>query len=240
MYAALECQSCYPQCHWWVNRMEVSAGGGPPCETYTSARSHDDNGPRQLRSKDHPHGIPGLTMREWAIGGKLLRFLLRCSLSWPRILEHPQYPTWLEDHTSASIWALETVRCMKQMHCVSIISYDHCTCGALGRKPTTLLLVCLPDVRHELLLKGIWGRCSHAPDDHGPLIGRQSDSSFNTAKAKKYPVGMNEVIWRGNMFRFAVQFADTEPADSLPAEVNPYLEQSFQDHCTVQPDFHGN
>ena len=40
------------------------------------------------------------------------------------------------------------------------------------------------------------------------ISGPQSDGSFNTAQAKIYQVGMNEVIGRA-MFPFAVQFSDS-------------------------------
>ena len=74
---------------WWVARIQsgqvVSAGGGgPPCETFTIARSTDDGGPRPLRSAGQPQGLPGLTQHEWAqvqIGDKLLRFLLEVLLA---------------------------------------------------------------------------------------------------------------------------------------------------------------
>ena len=127
---------------------------------------------------------------------------------------------------------------MKQMRCVSIISFDQRTCGALGRKPTTLLLVRLLEVRHRLLLKGDWGRCNHQRGHHDPLIGRQLDGSFHTAKAKIYPEGMNEILGTA-MFKFAVQFVDCASESILRPEFVPCLEQSFREHSTVQPDFHG-
>ena len=199
---------------WWTARVHsrqvVSAGGGPPCETFTIARTHNNDGPRPLRFADHPQGLPGLTRKEWPqvhISDKLLRFFLEMLLALAAnglsgFLEHPQYPTWLQSVSSASIWMLDIIRIMNQMHRVSIISFDQCTCGALGRKPTRLLLVCLPEVRHRLLLQGDWGRCHHPPGHHGPLISRQSHGTFHTGKAKIYPEGMNDIIGTA-MFRFA-------------------------------------
>ena len=93
-------------------------------------------------------------LQQIQIGNKLLRFLLEMLLAlaaqgFSGFLEHPQFPTWLQTNTSASIRTLETIRCMKHMCCVSVISFDQCICGALGRKPTTLLLVRLREVRHH-------------------------------------------------------------------------------------------
>ena len=75
---------------WWQQRAAsgqlVSAGGGPPCETYTAARLHqlpDGRGPRPVRSGTHPTGLPALRPKEWAqvwIGDALLRFLYWTSL----------------------------------------------------------------------------------------------------------------------------------------------------------------
>ena len=236
---------------WWTASIHagqvVSAGGGPPCETFTIARRMDDDGPRPLRSRDHPQGLPGLTRKEWAqvhISNKLLRFMLEilhalAATGYSGFLEHPQYPTWLQSVTSASIWTMEVVRHMKRMHCVTVVSFDQCTCGALGRKPTTLLLVRLPEVRHRLLLQGDWGRCNHEPGRHGPLIGRQQDGTFQTSKAKIYPEGLNDIIGTA-MFRFALQHDSNAVESTLPQDFFPYLEQSFQAHDTVQPDFHGS
>ena len=76
---------------WWVERVRagqvVSAGGGPPCETFTTiARSHDNNGPRPLRSTAHPQGqsradTEGMGTDPIQIGDKLLRFLLEILLA---------------------------------------------------------------------------------------------------------------------------------------------------------------
>ena len=72
---------------WWKQRAHsgqlVSVGGGPPCETFTAARQHDGLGPRPVRSAEEPHGMKGLTWKEWQqvqIGDRLLRFLLEMLL----------------------------------------------------------------------------------------------------------------------------------------------------------------
>ena len=86
--------------------------------------------------------------------------------------------------------------------------------------------------------KGQWGRCHHAQDTHGALIGKQEDGSFNTAKTKVYPHGMNEILAKA-MFQFAVEYDSSQLAQRLPDEILPYTEQQFMDHGIIQPDFHG-
>ena len=66
---------------WWIARMQagqlIGAGGGPPCESFTAAR-FQDNGPRPLRTGQHPDGLPALNAREWQqlrIGSRLVFFI---------------------------------------------------------------------------------------------------------------------------------------------------------------------
>ena len=93
-----------------------------------------------------------------------------------------------------------------------------------------------PAIRHQLLTEGIWGHCIHGL--HGPLIGRPADGTFHTSKAKVYPAGLNTVIGT-EMFNFAMHFLDCCADPVLPEVLLPYLEQSFMDHNTIQPDYHG-
>ena len=238
---------------WWHQRAAsgqlVSAGGGPPCETYTAARMHrlpDGTGPRPLRSGTHPTGLPALRPKEWAqvwIGDALLRFLLDilstlAAIGMSGFLEHPQFPTWCATMDPPSIWALNAVRLLKGLNCCSIVSFDQCLCGAPAKKPTTLLLIRLPSIRHALLQKGNFGRCNHAAKAHEILIGKQGDGTYQTAKAKVYPPGLNQIL--GNaMFSFAASLANDSLATQLPPDFSPFLEQSFEDIGVVQPDFHG-
>ena len=130
---------------WWKERIlsgqVVAAGGGPPCETFTVARQYD-GGPRPLRSAAHPLGIPGLSIREWnqlRISDRLLRFLLDvlvalAMMGMSGFLEHPQFPTWCTRGSPASIWATEALIQLKNLGCFSVVSFDQCTVGALGKK----------------------------------------------------------------------------------------------------------
>lgn len=234
---------------WWRERIlsgqVVAAGGGPPCETFTVARQYE-GGPRPLRSADHPLGIPGLTLREWnqlRISDRLLRFLLDVLVALAMMglsgfLEHPQFPTWCTRGSPASIWATEALIQLKNLGCFSVVSFDQCTVGALGKKPTTLLLLRLPRVRDLLLGRGCYGRCHHPPGSHVALIGRETDGTFHTAKAKVYPYGLNKILGEA-LFNAAMQWSHLEVADTLPPDFHPYLEQSCHDAGVVQPDYHG-
>eukprot|EP00435_Cladocopium_sp_Y103_P046244 s495_g13.t1 len=238
---------------WWADRAAsgqlASIGGGPPCETYTAARYQqlvDGKGPRPLRSSSEPQGLPALTRKErmqiW-IGDALLRFLIdmlaiMAAMGLSGFLEHPQYPVWSARFSPASIWQMMSIRLMKGLNCFTVVSFDQCVCGALGKKPTTLLLLRLPRVRSDLLLMGDQGRCPHLPGEHAALIGRQEDGSFCTAKAKVYPPGLNLVLGRA-MFAFAQSIAAPTQATELPSVFQPYTEQAFADDSTVQPDYHG-
>ena len=180
---------------WWRERVfagqVVSAGGGPPCETFTVARQYE-GGPRPLRSAQEPLGLPGLSMREWSqlrISDRLLRFLLDVLLALATMglsgfLEHPQYPTWCTKGHPASIWMMEALIFLKNLACCAVVSFDQCVVGALGRKPTTLMLLRLPRVRDRLLCRGNYGRCNHPKGAHEALIGRQADGTFHTAKRR--------------------------------------------------------
>ena len=235
---------------WWKERaltgQLIAVGGGPPCETYTAARQGDDQGPRPIRSADEPLGLPGITLREWQqlhIGDRLLRFLLEMLLTmaylgYAGFIEHPQFPTWTGRTDLTSIWCMRATRLLRRLHCVTVISFDQCTCGALGRKPTTLLLVRLPRVRHRLLALGCGGRCDHPKGAHQALIGRQADGTFQTAKAKIYPLKMNSILGQ-EMYAFAAEFLQCEVEATLPDQFTPYTEQFFMDHTEVQRDYHG-
>ena len=234
---------------WWRDRVfagqVVSAGGGPPCETYTAAR-HMEGGPRPLRLPEERQGLPGLTRKEWAqitIGDRLLRFLIDVILAlaltgMSGFLEHPQFPVWLAREKAVSIWQMTAIRLLRRLQCVAFVSFDQCTCGAVGKKPTTLMLLRLPRVRDRLLATGDFGRCPHGRGAHEALIGRQHDGTFHTAKAKVYPPGLNRVLGE-EMYRSAVQLLTDSTAVALPSVFEEFHSRQFYSADAVQPDYHG-
>jgi hypothetical protein len=153
-------------------------------------------------------------------------------------LEHPQFPTWCNRGHPASIWAMEALKHLKRLNCFSVVSFDQCIVGAVAKKPTTLLLLRMPEVREQLMMRGHCGRCNHTAGSHSALIGRQPDGTFNTAKAKVYPYGLNRILGSG-LFKAAERWVSVATEKQLPAELAPYLEQSCHDESVVQPDYHG-
>ena len=236
---------------WWRERIYsgqvAAAGGGPPCETFTVARQFD-GGPRPLRrrSASQPFGIPGLTQREWnqlCVSDRLLRFLLDilvalALMGMSGFLEHPQFPLWNVRGEPASIWTFDAIRYLKNLSCFTVVSFDQCVVGAAGRKPTTLLLLRMMKVREQLLKRGHGGRCHHPPGTHTALIGRDTEGTFHTAKAKVYPYGLNRILGDA-LFQAATQWTKLAVTQELPMEFHAYLEQSCHDSTVIQPDYHG-
>ena len=234
---------------WWKGKIRsgqiVAAGGGPPCETFTIARSAS-GGPRPVRSGDEPRGLPGNIQREWhqvSIGDKLLRFLLEILVvlamqGLAGFMEHPQFPVWQRNNEAASVWTLEVVRYLRTLQCVTILSFDQCVCGADAKKPTTLLLLRLHGVRERILRQGDGGRCPHSPGSHEALIGRQNDGTFHTARAKVYPEGLNRVLGE-ELYSFATALGAEATDECMPAVFAQMLSQQCFDEETIQPDFHG-
>ena len=75
----------------------------------------------------------------------------------------------------------------------------------------------MPQVRSNLLQLGNMGRCPHAAGAHQPLIGKQDDGSFATARAKIYPPMLNDILGRA-MHDFANALAHPNVAVQLPDE----------------------
>ena len=225
------------------------AGGGPPCETFTSARL-SQYGPRAVRSAADLTGLPYLSAREWRqvlIGTRLVQFILDILFLLARtggcgFCEHPQFPVWCASKAPCSIWSFEATKKMRQLQCVSIISFDQCVLHAPIKKPTTLLLVRLWDFRATVLAAGRAGRCAHGRNAHEKLIGRDSRGQFRTARGKVYPPHMNWAL--GHAIRCYVErtFPSAEShsvTDMLPEIFQRYAEEDFVACDQVQPDFHG-
>ena len=235
---------------FWQERMLagqiLGIGGGPSCETWTAARLLE-GGPRPVRDHADPWGKPALTKAEWAqvsLGTTLLKVLVDFLLLAARLglcgfLEHPAYPTWSMRMRPCSVWALRIFRMLSRLHCVGITTFDQCTLGLAARKPTTMLLLRLPETRRFLLAHGHQGRCCHS-QGHPKLQGRTDAGEFRTSVAKIYPPGLNEALARG-ILHFAKETSDPEhvSAESLPVEFLPLMSHDLVDKTIVQPDYHG-
>ena len=238
---------------FWRNQVlcgrVFGAGGGPPCETFTIARMFGQ-GPRQVRSEEDLTGLPYLTAREWRqvlIGTRLVQFIVDILYLLARtggcgFCEHPQYPVWCADKAPCSIWTLAPIKKLRQLQCVSAVSFDQCVLQAPIRKPTTLILVRLWDFRSEVLRAGRGGRCAHGRNAHEPLIGKDASGMFRTARAKVYPPRMNWALGQAVARYVERTFPPGEThsvAAVLPEFFQRFASASFAADDEIQPDYHG-
>ena len=98
------------------------------------------------------------------------------------------------------------------------------------------------ETRNYLLSHGCSGRCPHGPQAHIPLIGK-SGSTFQTAKAKIYPFGLNQAISFG-VHHYVKHLMDPPAAKTVAVELPDWAEvfhPAFDDMYSdvVQPDYHG-
>ena len=153
-------------------------------------------------------------------------------------VEHPQWPLWAVRHDPCSIWASTPAKLLKSLRCCSVVGFDQCVVGAEAKKPTTLLLLRLDSLRHDLLCTGHSGRCPHGHGAHERLQGRTDDGTFRTAVGKIYPAGLNRAIGKA-VCRYAVSTLDCQLLhQELPIDFRAF-EQVYEELDVVQPDFHG-
>ena len=90
-----------------------------------------------------------------------------------------------------------------------------------------------------MLRSGLGGRCPHLPGTHVRLQGCNDDGEFRTAVGKIYPAGLNQALGKA-ICRFAAETFNCKLLhQTLPTDLQCYTHQIFEDHETVQPDFHG-
>ena len=231
--------------HFWKGKISdgwiCGVGGGPPCETFTAARL-EPGGPPPLRSGAHPWGLPNLTPKQWkqtSLGTSLVMVALELMIfaaqySLCGFLEHPAFPTWQLRKDPPSIWAWRMIRNLVRLECFSLITLDQCIYNVPARKPTSILLLRLPDfvalVRHH----GCQGRCPHR--GHPPLLGLDEEGRFKTARAKVYPAGLNLDL------AIAIkQFCQQRPivqSAQLPDWLDEGQCTDFVPRHVIQPDYH--
>ena len=183
---------------YWV----IGFLGGPPCNTWSRARGralHDRSGPRIVRTNADPWGLPSLRLRELEdviLGNVLLCFAIEalCNLALTGgigLLEHPCEP---EDESLASIWRLFVMHVLLQIPGVQLLRVAQGLYGAPSPKPTDLLIVNMPNFRHDL--HG-WRLAKELPK--ATTIGRSDSGQFRTSSLKEYPpalcCGIAEGIW---------------------------------------------
>ena len=170
--------------------------GGPPCATWSKARAVQPCNnqldprrrfPRPVRSAEHLWGLPELALRELdqvTDGNVLLGFCLESVLSlavqgMTGIVEHPAEP---EGDGFPSIWKLPLVQLIFTLPGVERVKLAQGLLGADSPKPTELLVVNLPTIKHAICS---WRITPDLPRNSN--IGRNQDGAFKTTHLKEYP-----------------------------------------------------
>lgn len=219
---------------------------GPPCETWSAARNNSlqndemqRSGPRPLRNAMQ---LWGMELRNLAdllqlsVGNCLLLkgLWLAIAVSYRSgsiILEHPAVPY---DPDLPSIWRTGLV-CMLLRRGAPFrkLTIHQWRFGSEGIKPTTLLYShgSLSRVLHEHELPGVTKPTTY-------LLGRESDGSFRTAKAKEYPSALSHAFaafFFDSLHRHQHRFSgDGEQADQAMAE---FIRHSSKIEGTMMPDY---
>ena len=199
------------QCQLWGFLINLAREGrilgllqGPPCETWTAARHQQSvdsegralRGPRPLRSTQELWGLALLSCKELEqiyVGNVLLLkgILLACLVTisgGATFLEHPAMP--FQDEIS-SIWRLGLLCLLHRPPYGPFrrVSAEQWRFGSCGVKPTTFLY---SNSNLPRALEVCADASATRPTSH--LIGRNSDGTFKTAKAKEYPAQLNRAF----------------------------------------------
>jgi hypothetical protein len=198
----------------WVRRIHegqiVGVAGGPPCESWSAARFWDicnpdgstREGPRPLRLRDKPWGLPCLNEAEREqtnMGNALMRamitMLYACAASGvPGVMEHPAPAHW--QPRAASIFRTAEIRRLLQHPHAELVTVDQCMFGQTARKPTCFLAISMPRLRTELQSMENHGRCTHT-NGHGTALGVDDRGAFRTTRLKVYPTALCAWLARG-------------------------------------------
>ena len=170
---------------------------GPPCESWSRARKAGgipgaclgDGGPRVLRTRETPQGLPSLRLRELrqvSVANILLLFTLEVfclmvSIHRVMVVEHPAEPGASDETWMASIWRLLVTRILAAhpaSHSVTVLQGRY---GGASPKPTQLL-VAAGDIQVEHILK------QYALTELPPaLVMGFKGQEYATASLKEYP-----------------------------------------------------
>ena len=229
-----------------LNHQVFAAVIGPPCETWTAARLLLD-GPPRLRDELHLWGLPKITTRQRAqvaFGNRLLAFALDIAAALyvtggAMVLEHPGYPHWAMHLQPASIWRVPLVQQMLALPEIEPCPFDQCVTGQVSVKPTTLMLVRLPEVKSALLTLGHGGRCHHGAGAHTASCGKDERGKWRTAQLKVYTPHLCSVLANG-IFAFAEKLVGAgsgQLANNLDPELQLFHRQPEGTTTEVQPDY---
>ena len=185
---------------------------GTPCSTFSMARAVKmKNGPRPLRSLEHPLGLPTLGAAEKQqalLGNTLLDKSVEAALAV--LAEGGDFS--LENPEKSLLWNMPPIQFLKIMYPTFVVSFDQCCFGSLHLKPTAVLT-------SQALLQALSARCKGG-HKHVPLKGKVWNKKdrewvFRTKAAQVYPKPLCEAIAQkvsGVFFEDCPQFAQFSSA----------------------------
>ena len=171
-----------------------------PCETFSIARRAPplSRYPHQLRSKEHPFGLPLLSGKDLDIckrGNQLAVFTSMII----RLCSKMQIPWMLENPASSHLWSHPPMLSALQGSTETI--FDQCQYGTAWRKPTKIAMGGLLCPTPYLCRRctGSRQRCSATDKAHVVLSGA-ANGAFLTARSKHYP----KALCRGIAYTFSL------------------------------------
>ena len=225
-------------------------GNGPPCETWSVARSQAveglrNGGPRPLRDDDQLWGKPDLLAGEAHqvhVGNCLMGFSVRATMAQGVVggfgyMEHPGDPRHMRQAPigAASIWHSDVIRKCLELDTFHLLHLCQGHYGGLSAKPTGLLLTGIDSQIADRL--AMQGRTTAIPTRSS--IGRK-DGKWRTSELKTYPPDFCRLL--AEMFSSWLTKHVERPRCSIVEEV-----QWIRDLCielntdpaasTAQPDF---
>ena len=117
--------------------------------------------------------------------------------------------------------------------------FDQCVTGQVSVKPSTLMLVRMPEVKTALLTLGHGGRCHHGPGAHTTACGKDAAGKWRTAQLKVYTPQLCSVLATG-IFAFAEKLVSAGTGtltNQLDPELKHFHEQEVTAFTEVQPDY---
>ena len=71
------------------------------------------------------------------------------------------------------------------------------------------------------------------------MAGRTATGEFKTARAKIYPVGLNQTLADAIFEAVSRDFSGVLTASQLPLDFSSFAQDEFAPRDVVQPDYHG-
>ena len=215
---------------------------GPPCETWSVARTHGDDGPRPLRDTSAMCGLGGLTLRELLqlfIGNGLLGaafiLFLECLLSGCfMLIEHPDVPE--HKPTAASIWRLDIVAVFLRFCNCALYHIHQGYYGAASAKPTAFLIANGTPNAAEIM--AVYRTQPSLPSTRS--IGKDPTGRWKTTSLKAYPAALcRAIVSVLNESLRGCEWNLDAPAPAWFTESVEALNASFDYDAQMGPDFAG-